>query len=328
MNKALKIGLIVAGATVLLLAAFYLKTKDDQAGSHVNSVQSVETVIADKTLETKTQAYDALANEKENFYNRPAEAFHASPPPVSPSAESPVPAPMRDREQDAQFEQAYKEAEQNLRGIYENAAPTSAAASQSRQQVAGVDQAAIVPETAEDRRRKAMLQDWGMSKNNDTPAENTDQLSMCRAVIHGTQVVRVGQTALFRTKEQICYQGLTLPANTLLSGLVSVSRDRLSIRINSVRFNNEVFSLPLEVYGSDGIAGIPLSYNQAGQIADQQVSSTAIQETSAAVSRYGGTIGRVAGAVMSGVGNQVKSAKSQEVTLIDNQSILLKIVHQ
>lgn len=321
--------MIVAGAAALLLAAFYLKTADDKFGSQVNSVQGVETVIADKTLETKTQAYDALANEKENFYNRPAEAFRSSPQTLVPQpAGSPTPLPKQDRKQDAQFEQAYKEVEQNLRGIYEDATPAAVVAGQTRHQIADVDEVNVAPETTEERRRKAMLQDWGMNKSNNAAVENTDQLSMCRAVIHGTQVVRVGQTALFRTKEQIRYQGLTIPANTLLSGLVSASRDRLSIRINSVRLNNEVFSLPLEVYGSDGIAGIPLNYNQAGQIADQQVSSTAIQETSAAVSRYGGTIGRVAGAVMSGVGNQVKSAKSQEVTLIDNQSILLKIIQQ
>lgn len=51
-----------------------------------------------------------------------------------------------------------------------------------------------------------------------------------------------------------------------------------------------------------------------------------LQEASTAMSAYGGTIGRVVGSVVSGVGNQVRSAKSTEVKLIDNQTVILKIV--
>ena len=87
----------------------------------------------------------------------------------------------------------------------------------------------------------------------------------------------------------------------------------------------EVFSLPLAVYGSDGIQGIPLNYDEVGKIANSQTSMTAVQEASTAVSQYGGTVGRVVGSMISGVGNQVRSAKIVEIRLIDNQIVILKI---
>lgn len=148
---------------------------------------------------------------------------------------------------------------------------------------------------------------------------------MFRAVIHGTQLVKSGQTALFRTKEPIRYGSLVVPANTLLSGVASISENRLSVKINSVRMGREVFSLPLAVYGSDGMQGIPLNYDEVGKIANSQTSMTAVQEASSAVSQYGGTVGRVVGSVISGVGNQVRSAKTVEIKLIDNQIVILKI---
>lgn len=319
MNKHMKIGLAAAVVVVLLLAAWYLKRTD--TSTTPNAVQGVEEVLADKTFETKTAAYDALVNEKEIFYNRPAAAFKPQPAEVvlEPSepakvAQPSTPAPTK------QFDEAYQAVEQNVRSMYgENppAANTSTHATPS--------EAPAVPLTAEERRRKAMLQDWGMERGHKT-AGDADPSSTIRAVIHGTQLVRVGQPALFRTKEPIRYGTLEVPANTLLSGVAGVSDNRLSIKISSVRMNNEIFTLPLEVYGSDGMPGIPLNYDQAEQIADRQVSQTALQEASSAMGQYGGTIGRIAGSVASGIGNQVRSSKNIEVKLIDNQSVILKIV--
>ena len=78
----------------------------------------------------------------------------------------------------------------------------------------------------------------------------------------------------------------------------------------------------------DGIAGIPLDYDEVGKITNSESSSSMLQEASTAMSAYGGTIGRVVGSVVSGVGNQVRSAKSTEVKLIDNQTVILKIVEK
>lgn len=326
MSNRVKILLAGGGVLLLLLLALYLKKTDPSTAGKTNAVQSIGEVLEDKTLRTKTAAYDAVANEKESFYNRPASAFkQAAAAPEPAASEAPTANVEAVKAQDRQFDEAYRQIEQDARSIYEQ---PSAEAEVPRQSVnASVKQPTPEPVTAEERRRRAMLQDWGMDKKEALPEQSAFQ-SAYRAVIHGTQLVKVGQTALFRTKESIQYGNLVVPANTLLSGLASVSENRLTIKINSVRIHNEVFALPLEVYGSDGIPGIPLNYDAVSKIANTQASNTATQEVGSAISSYGGVLGRVAGSLVSGVSSQVRSAKSLEVKLIDNQSLILKIVKQ
>ena len=340
MNKQLiKISVIVIGALVLLVLALYLMKKDQDRPGKRNSVETIGEAIADKTFTTKSEAYMAYANEKDEFYRRSAASF-APPPAVSkePEAEkaaaaaSAAPA-VENRTQEIRFEQAYEEISRNVRSIYEEAPDDTRTVAREQPEVATQQTpAADVPpapaETPEERRRRAMRQNWGMGSPSEAARSDSARPAMFRAVIHGTQIVRSGQTALFRTKEPIRYGAVTIPENTLLAGYTQISENRLTININSVRLGNGVFALPLEVYGSDGIAGIPLDYDEAGKITNSESSSSMLQEASTAMSAYGGTIGRVVGSVVSGVGNQVRSAKSTEVKLIDNQTVILKIVEK
>lgn len=325
MNKRVKILAAGLGVMGLLLLAGYLKQQDRNMDGSVNSLATIEATIGDKTFYTKRSAYEAYANEKESFYNRPAgvleyDAGHAEslaqPSDEKPALSSDREVPRRSAEQ---FEAAYEQISQNVRTIDEGNVSEP-----SSQQPAAADDRVM---TDADRRRRAMMRDWGMipSQPADPAASGT---SMFRAVIHGTQLVKSGQTALFRTKEAIRYGVLVVPANTLLSGVTSISENRLTVRISSVRIGRELFSLPLAVYGSDGIRGIPLNYDEVGQIADRQAASTAVQEASTAASQYGGTVGRIVGSMISGVGNQVRNAKTVEVKLIDNQTVILKIEEQ
>ena len=245
---------------------------------------------------------------------------------------------VENRAQEIQFDAAYEEISRNVRSIYEEAPdnmlttvreqPEVQPQMQPQMQMPATDELPAPAETPEERRRRAMRQSWGMSSPGEVIESDGAQPAMFRAVIHGTQIVRSGQTALFRTKEPICYGSITIPENTLLAGYANISESRLTISINSVRLGHGVFALPLEVYGSDGIAGIPLDYDEVGKITNSESTSSVLQETSAAMSSYGGTIGRVVGSVVSGVGNQVRSAKSAEVKLIDNQTVILKIVEK
>ena len=321
MNKSLKITLLIGTAAVCAVGAFLLHRSDERAGT-VNSVRSVETAIADKTFRTKSEAYEAFANEKELFYHRSADVFEpsggntAKAAPIASKEPRNHAAPVPDT--DTQFDEAYREIEREMAGIYddpeEHPQPTVAA-----QQV---------PESpaksTADRRREALLRDWGIDSDAASPTQ-TPVPTTFRAVIHGTQLLKAGQTALFRTKEPIRYGSVVVPAHTLLSGTTSIAENRLIIKITSVRLGQHVFALPLAVYGSDGMAGLPLDGDVVNKVADEQTSSTAIQEAGSAASRYGGTIGRVAGTLISGVGNQVRSAKNSEIKLIDNQVVLLKL---
>ena len=326
MNKQLiKISVIVIGALVLLVLALYLMKKDQDRPGKRNSVETIGEAIADKTFTTKSEAYMAYANEKDEFYRRSAASF-APPPAVSkkPEAEkaaaaaSAAPA-VENKAQEIRFDE---EAPDDTRTVAREQPEVAT------QQTPAADVPPAPAETPEERRRRAMRQNWGMGSPSEAARSDSARPAMFRAVIHGTQIVRSGQTALFRTKEPIRYGAVTIPENTLLAGYTQISENRLTININSVRLGNGVFALPLEVYGSDGIAGIPLDYDEVGKITNSESSSSMLQEASTAMSAYGGTIGRVVGSVVSGVGNQVRSAKSTEVKLIDNQTVILKIVEK
>ena len=253
MNKQLiKISVIVIGALVLLVLALYLMKKDQDRPGKRNSVETIGEAIADKTFTTKSEAYMAYANEKDEFYRRSAASF-APPPAVSkePEAEkaaaaaSAAPA-VENRTQEIRFEQAYEEISRNVRSIYEEAPDDTRTVAREQPEVATQQTpAADVPpapaETPEERRRRAMRQNWGMGSPSEAARSDSARPAMFRAVIHGTQIVRSGQTALFRTKEPIRYGAVTIPENTLLAGYTQISENRLTININSVRLGNGVF---------------------------------------------------------------------------------------
>lgn len=331
MSKKMKILLVAGAVMMLLLIAAYLKQQDTKPDGSRNSVTSIETAVGDKTYYTKKSAYEDLPNEKENFYSRSVSGFERmAQPPEAPAPKPEVPpqdpAPVSrstKKSSDAEFDAAYDEIAQNMDEIYDG----GVAATRPKKPSADAPAAAPVEDEAT-RRRQAMMKDWGVDQSPRSEQGGTTEAPMFRAVIHGTQLVKSGQTALFRTKEPIRYGSLVVPANTLLFGITSITENRLSVKINSVRIGREVFSLPLAVFGSDGIQGIPLNYDEVGKITNSQTSMTAVQEASSAVSQYGGTVGRVVGSVISGVGNQVRSAKTVEIKLIDNQVVILKISEQ
>lgn len=331
MNRPLKIAVAVGAAVLLLLTTLYLY-KSEERTEQANSIESIEDVIFEKTFRSKRQAYEAFANEKERFYHRSTSAFEQTTPQETPA----VHEPKLERRlaaaasEDSQFDEAYREIKQNMDKMYEQngAAPAASSTHASRQPAASKPEPV---KSSADRRREAILRDWGMTSAESTGSDVSDgsaAAGMFRAVIHGTQLLKAGQPALFRTKESIRYGSLVVPANTLLSGVTAISENRLTVDIGSVRLGQQVFYLPLEVYGSDGMQGLPLNYDAVNKVAGEQTSSTAIQETRAAVLRYGGTVGRVAGALITGVGNQARSLKEREIKLIDNQTVILKITEK
>lgn len=336
MNKKAKILLALGALLLLVLAAAYLKEQDRDKAGVQNSIASIESAVEDKTFQSKISAWEAYANEKEEYYKRSSHSFMTTGSTTVNKKEEPVlseslqpvemPTPQNiisNSTADEQFDAAYEEVARNIEHIYENS-PEINSIALPHAQVSAHD--ISVESDAYERRREAMMRDWGMTEPSRTTSSSSE--GMFRAVIHGTQTIKSGQTALFRTKEEIRYGSVVVPVNTLLTGWASISDNRLTIKINSVRLGHEVYALPLDVYGSDGMQGLPLNYDAAGKLASTQASSTATQEISSAASRYGGTIGRVAGTIISGVGSQVQSIKKVEVKLIDNQSVTLKIAEQ
>jgi conjugative transposon TraM protein len=76
------------------------------------------------------------------------------------------------------------------------------------------------------------------------------------AVIHETQTVVSGSTVKLRLTDDIYVNGILIPRNNFIYGTASLQNDRLGISINSVRYENNLSPVALEVYDLDGLAGI------------------------------------------------------------------------
>lgn len=166
-------------------------------------------------------------------------------------------------------------------------------------------------ETEKEKRRRS-LQAWNQTKSATPSASKTYQ-----AVIHKTQTVTAGKMATFRTKEKINAGSITIPANTLVYGKVSIGQNRLNISITSVAINKNVYPVNFTVLGTDGAPGIPVQVDNVQNAANQEVGNEVIQTTR----RHGGIVGDVLG----GIASAVKREKEISCTLIDNQTIYLQI---
>ncbi|RUT68519.1 conjugative transposon protein TraM [Flavobacterium cupreum] len=83
------------------------------------------------------------------------------------------------------------------------------------------------------------------------PAQNAVE-----ALIHETQTIVNGATVKFRLMNDIFINGIKIPKDNFLFGTASLKGERLTININSIRYNNSLFPVDLSVYDMDGLIGI------------------------------------------------------------------------
>lgn len=77
-----------------------------------------------------------------------------------------------------------------------------------------------------------------------------------QAVIHETQTIVDGSTVKLRLINDVYINGVNIPKDNFLFGIASLRGERLSIEINSIRYNNSLFPVELSVYDMDGLDGI------------------------------------------------------------------------
>jgi conjugative transposon TraM protein len=77
-----------------------------------------------------------------------------------------------------------------------------------------------------------------------------------QAVIHETQTIADGSTVKLRLLNDVFINGVHIPKDNFLYGIASLQGERLSIKINSVRYHNSLFPVELSVYDMDGLNGI------------------------------------------------------------------------
>lgn len=171
------------------------------------------------------------------------------------------------------------------------------------------------------RRRASLASQWGKA---DIPVseKNGNQENSYPAVIHGQQEISKRGNVRIRLKKEIKTNGYTIPTNTLITGIASFSNDRMNIQINSIRVGKNVIPVVLSVFGSDGMKGLPIQYDETKKIVDGEVSSEVMGGIDQVARRIPGGIG----GVVSGIAKSVKKKDDISTVLYDNTSLYLKIL--
>ena len=145
-----------------------------------------------------------------------------------------------------------------------------------------------------------------------------------RACVAQTQIIRAGSTVQLRLLEAVRIDGVTIPRNTPLYGLATISGMRLQVMVSSVEYGGRIFAVEAAAYDLDGQPGLNVPNSRE---------RTALKEALASVGQTAGTsvnVTRSAGQqVLSELARGGLQASSQYVAgKLREVKITLKANHQ
>ena len=94
---------------------------------------------------------------------------------------------------------------------------------------------------------------FGLQDDGDASQESGNAIE---AVIHDTQTVVAGSTIRMRFLSDVFIQGQLIESGQFVYGVCAISGERMTISINSIRDENSLFPVSLNVYDLDGMEGI------------------------------------------------------------------------
>jgi conjugative transposon TraM protein len=111
---------------------------------------------------------------------------------------------------------------------------------------------------------------YGLEKETNSEEQNTIE-----AVVHQTQTLVNGAVVKMRLLNDIYLNGSLVPKGNFVFGIAELNDERLEIKVNSIRNNNSLFPVKLEVFDMDGLPGIyipgAISRDVAKQSADNSL---------------------------------------------------------
>ena len=111
---------------------------------------------------------------------------------------------------------------------------------------------------------------YGLEKETNSGEQNTIE-----AVVHQTQTLVNGSVVKLRLLNDIYLNGSLVPKGNFVFGTAELNDERLEISISSIRNNNSLFPVKLEVFDMDGLPGIyipgAISRDVAKQSADNSL---------------------------------------------------------
>ncbi|MGF2413549.1 conjugative transposon protein TraM [Ferruginibacter sp.] len=100
-------------------------------------------------------------------------------------------------------------------------------------------------------KRNAENKFFGVEEDADSEEQNTVE-----AVVHQTQTLVNGAVVKMRLLNDIYLNGSLVKKGNFVFGIAELNDERLEINITSIRNNNSLFPVKLEVFDMDGLAGI------------------------------------------------------------------------
>jgi conjugative transposon TraM protein len=85
---------------------------------------------------------------------------------------------------------------------------------------------------------------------------STPQHNAIEAVVHETQTLVSGSVVKLRLLNDIFINGQLIPKDNFIFGEASLNNERLEISVHSIRNEQNLFTVKLEVYDLDGLPGI------------------------------------------------------------------------
>lgn len=101
-----------------------------------------------------------------------------------------------------------------------------------------------------------------------------------RACVAQTQIIRAGSTVQLRLLEAVRIDGVTIPRNTPLYSLATISGMRLQVTVSSVEYGGRIFAVEAVAYDMDGQPGLNVPNSRE---------RTALKEALASVGQTAGT---------------------------------------
>lgn len=127
-------------------------------------------------------------------------------------------------------------------------------------------------------RRAGFVSQTSAAQTTPSPQSETVSEVNIPVVIQENIDVKNGSNIQLRTLEEAKINGVTIPKNTLVTGIVAITQERINVKVTSIKGATRTVQTKLNAYDLDGNEGMPVEGGVNKEIKKDVVGS-AIQET-------------------------------------------------
>lgn len=166
------------------------------------------------------------------------------------------------------------------------------------------------------------IQNGFYSLDSDISAESNSQTAV-PAIIPETQTLVSGATIRLQLASDVYINGLLIPKDQFVYGVVSLNGERLVIHITTIRHKNNILPVDLSVYDLDGMEGVfvpgAITRDVAKQSSDQAIQSMSLATLDPSLGAQAASAGIQAAKSL--IGKKIKLLK---VTVKSGYQVLLR----